>query len=64
MLDKVWVSGEVTYVNWSPDSCGPLLLKEINFEEVMKLGRDKLFARKFDMEIDSKILDLIDRDIL
>lgn len=64
MLDKVRIHEEVTYVNWPPDNLGPLLLKEINFEEVMEKGRDKLFARKFDIEIDSKILDLIDRENL
>jgi hypothetical protein len=64
MLDKVRIHEEVTYVSWPPDNYSPLLLKEIDFDEVMERGRDKLFARKFDIEIDSKILDLIDRENL
>ncbi|HMI60907.1 MAG TPA: beta-1,6-N-acetylglucosaminyltransferase [Puia sp.] len=64
MLDKIRIREDVTYVNWRPDNYGPLLLKEINFDEVMEKGRDKLFARKFDIEIDSRILDLIDKENL
>ncbi|HEY4109093.1 beta-1,6-N-acetylglucosaminyltransferase [Puia sp.] len=62
-LDKACISEEVTYVSWPPDNLSPLLLKTSNFDEVMEKGRDKLFARKFDMEIDSRILDRIDREI-
>ena len=64
MLDKARIREEVTYVSWTSDDYRPLVLKEINFDEVMEKGRDKLFARKFDVEIDCRILDLIDRENL
>ena len=64
MLDKARIYEELTYVSWTSDNCGPLLLKEINFDEVMEKGSGKLFARKFDTEVDSMILDLIDRENL
>lgn len=62
MFDKSCIREEPTYVHWQPDNGGPLLLREKNFAELMNRGRDKLFARKFDIEIDSTILDLIDRE--
>jgi hypothetical protein len=40
---------------WSPD-----ILVESDFQEIMNLPDRFLFARKFDSEIDSKILNLID----
>lgn len=56
---------EITYVNWSQNTNGPLLLQEMNFEEIITQGaNNKLFARKFDIDIDSRILDLIDRESL
>lgn len=61
-VDKARIREELTYVSWPPDNSSPLLLKETDFEEIMEKGRDKLFARKFDMEIDPGILDLIDRE--
>jgi hypothetical protein len=56
MNDNMW------YVRWPGDSRGhpPTLGKE-DFDEIMR--SDKFFARKFDVNIDSDILDLIDRQI-
>lgn len=59
------IRDEITYVNWSQNTDGPLLLQEVNFEEIVyQGGHNKLFARKFDIDIDSRILDLIDRESL
>jgi Core-2/I-Branching enzyme. len=63
MLDKSRIREELTYVEWQADKSTPLLLKENHFGDVMTKGREKLFARKFDIDIDSGILDLIDREI-
>lgn len=64
LLDKAHIREEVTYVNWPQNSWGPLLLKEINFKELLSEAQFKLFARKFDMEVDAVILDMIDREAL
>lgn len=63
-VEAAYIREEVTYVNWPQNNNGPLLLKEINFEELSNQGQNRLFARKFDIEIDTKILDLIDRKSL
>lgn len=50
----------LTYVNWSRKNCElPVTFALSDFEELM-LQPEKLFARKFDIEIDDKILDKID----
>lgn len=64
MFTNTRIHEEVTYVNWPHNNSSPLILKEMNFDEVLDEGYTKLFARKFDVEVDSKILDLIDRENL
>lgn len=64
MFANTRIREEVTYVNWPHNNSSPLILKEMNFGEIADEGYTKLFARKFDVDIDSKILDLIDRENL
>jgi hypothetical protein len=64
MFNKERIRDQVTYANWKLNKTGPLLLKEMNFSEIINAGGAKLFARKFDMDVDPKILDLIDRETL
>jgi hypothetical protein len=49
------------YINWKNKS-SPEIFREENFKDIVQ--SDKLFARKFDINIDKNILDLIDRKIL
>jgi hypothetical protein len=64
MFAKARICDEVTYVNWPHNNNSPLILKEKDFDEMMDDGYTKLFARKFDVDVDSRILDLIDREHL
>jgi hypothetical protein len=50
------------YVRWSGRSSHPLVLRKEDFNELTQ--SDRLFARKFDITVDTDILDLIDREIL
>lgn len=53
----------LTYVNWHRKNCPlPVLFKKEDFSE-LNSQKDKLFARKFDMDIDSTILDIIDKNL-
>jgi len=61
-LDKASIRPELTYVSWAAGNSSPLILKERDLDEIMQKGREKLFARKFDMDTDPGILDLIDRE--
>lgn len=56
------VNKTLTYTKWMPSQPHPQILTINEYNELIKT--DKLFARKFDTEIDSKILDLIDKEIL
>ena len=55
----------ITYVNWKRSS-GPLpvTFKLEDFDELKEAAKDHLFARKFEIERDSEILDFIDDDLL
>jgi hypothetical protein len=65
LFSQARIRKEVTYVNWSSlNNVGPVILEEKDLGELMDNSGDKLFARKFDIEIDSHILDLIDRETL
>jgi hypothetical protein len=59
-----FISDEITYVNWPEHTAGPLVFNEKNFSDILDQREHKLFARKFDCEIDYKIMDLIDRELL
>lgn len=51
------INKSLTYVQWG-DGPNPLILKESDFDSIQQSGL--LFARKFDQDIDSSILDKID----
>ncbi|OEY71663.1 beta-1,6-N-acetylglucosaminyltransferase [Salegentibacter salarius] len=59
------IKRSLTYVNWERPS-GPLpitFLKE-DFDELKEASKNHLFARKFDIERDTEILDEIDKELL
>jgi len=62
--EKLKVSKSITYVNWKRKT-GPLpvTFKKSDFDELKKASKNNFFARKFDMEMDSEILDKIDKRI-
>lgn len=64
MIDRESIHEDITYANWRLNKSGPLILKEMDLREIIENSSTKLFARKFDVDIDSKILDLIDRENL
>ncbi|GEM_PF-812216 len=49
---------------WEGGKRSPKLFETKDFDELAQAGPDKLFARKFDMSLDEKILDLIDEKLL
>ena len=63
--NKFLVEFSKTYVNWERSS-GPLpvTFEQSDFEEIKDASKHYLFARKFDIQLDNKILDKIDREIL
>ncbi len=55
----------ITYVNWERKNTPlPVTFTVKDFEELKKAAESKLFARKFDVELDEKILDQIDLKLL
>jgi hypothetical protein len=57
------VNEKLHYIDWKRrDSPRPAILTERDFGALAR--SDRLFARKFDMIIDQKILDKIDGEIL
>lgn len=60
---KTDVEDSLTYVNWErKNTVLPVVFGVEDFSELKELGPEKLFARKFNLEADSEILDLIDRE--
>lgn len=54
----------VLYANWvRPGVTLPVTFDRNDLEELLSQPEDKLFARKFDMETDATILDLLDQKI-
>ena len=58
------VNDNKRYIDWSDHKKGlnegnPNILKSQNFEEIIKSG--KFIARKFDINVDNKILDMLDK---
>ena len=51
------VSDTLRYIDWSEDP-GPVILRTRDLETLRASG--KLFARKFDTDVDGRVLDLID----
>jgi hypothetical protein len=61
---KLVIENNLTFLSWeSPDAPSPMTLRSPNLEE-LKSQDSSLFARKFDLEEDETILDLIDAEIL
>lgn len=56
------INNNLRYITWVNSSPNPLILTSTDLPEL--LNSDKLFARKFDTEIDSKILEELDNAIL
>jgi hypothetical protein len=50
------------HIDWSDNKPNPAVFTQDRFEELVH--SDKLFARKFDIDVDSKILDMLDEHIL
>lgn len=63
-LQKNLVNNLLWYIDWSRTGGGgsPATFGIEDFENIK--SSDKLFARKFDIKYDSKILDLIDKELL
>jgi hypothetical protein len=56
-----WFKDSLVYVDWSKKGVDlPVTFEKDDFEQISKLPNNLLFARKFDSEKDSKILDIID----
>ncbi|MCX6268469.1 MAG: glycosyltransferase [Bacteroidetes bacterium] len=51
----------INYIDWSGGGANPKILTVKDFESLQT--SDKLFARKFDIKVDSEILDLLDRQV-
>ena len=53
---------ELTYIDWdSPAPRHPTIFTRADLEALLR--SDKLFARKFDVEVDEAVLDVIDRTV-
>ncbi|CAN5575641.1 beta-1,6-N-acetylglucosaminyltransferase [soil metagenome] len=50
------------YIDWSRGGSNPKILGSEDFDQIMSSG--KLYARKFDLKVDTKILDEIDQSIV
>lgn len=59
------IAPSVTYVNWDRKNTPlPVIFEKNDLEELKLASVEKLFARKFDIKIDSTILDLLDQELL
>jgi len=56
-IDKTGAYSNLRYVRWKEGT--PYIFKEKDLEELLDIGEDKLFARKFDWKIDDKIISLL-----
>lgn len=55
-------NNNLRYIDWSEGNPNPKLLSSTDFESIKE--SEMLFARKFDIEFDSNILDRIDHELL
>lgn len=55
------VNDNLRYINIPKGECHPIIYKENNFYELMNCN--KLFARKFDLNLDSNIFAMIDKQL-
>lgn len=59
--NDIKIMPHLTYANWEKKNCDlPVTFTLSDFEELISQPISKLFARKFDINIDSKVLDKID----
>lgn len=60
--NSIKIAPSFTYVNWLRDttSASPLIFTIDDLEELKSQPANRLFARKFDMTLDEKILDALD----
>ena len=59
------VAPSLTYVNWDRKNTPlPVTFETEDLEELKLASVGKLFARKFDITIDSTILDFLDQELL
>lgn len=59
------VAPSVTYVNWDRKNTPlPVIFEKDDLVELKLASAEKLFARKFDINMDSTILDLLDQELL
>ena len=56
------VNDNLRYIDWSEQAANPKILTELDFESLK--NANSFFARKFDTEKDSEILDMIDEKLL
>lgn len=55
----------LTYVNWTRKNTPlPVTFVKEDLEELKQASKEKLFARKFDIDLDSTILDILDWELL
>jgi len=60
-LDKnIIVEQSLTYADWRDNGAHPATLSEKDYDAIKELPRRFLFARKFDADVSSEILDMID----
>ena len=57
-LRETVVADNYRYIDWSQGGSNPKILTVQDFEGLTK--SDKLIARKFDIKIDTRILDMLD----
>jgi hypothetical protein len=56
------INNNLRYVDWSKRGKNPAIITASYFDALVK--SDRLFARKFDLNVDAKIVDMIDKEIL
>ncbi|MCH3883286.1 MULTISPECIES: beta-1,6-N-acetylglucosaminyltransferase [Tenacibaculum] len=62
--NSINVEDSVTYVNWFRKKCTlPVTFNKDDLSELINQPSSKLFARKFDIDFDEEILDLLDKEI-
>ena len=61
-LKNTTVNNNLRYIPWEKGTPHPKILKVSDFNEI--INQDNFFARKFDLDIDSEIIQLISEKIL
>jgi len=62
-LKNIVINNALKYIDWSKPKAGlPAVLKEEDFDKLS--NSEMLFARKFDINIDNTVLDLIDNKLI